>query len=400
LRYRRPGDGRPAKLTLGRVYDAEKRSEIDVKPVIGGYLSLRSAHRLVAELKHELAFGRDPGRTYIEQKRKIATSDNFGGAALDFVEQHAMRKTRRGSETARLLGFQQNDAGSFELIPKGLAMRWRDRPIAEIDGDDIHSIVDETREKGAPGLLRRNKKPSESMARSMYAVLSAMFGWLVQRRRLKANPIVGVHRPDMPKARERVLTDAEIVKFWSATEEVSSPFGPLLKLLLLTGARLNEIAMARRSELSDNGATLTIPAERSKNHRAHAISLSQLAQRLLKRVKTAGDLIFTTTGTSPVSGWSKLKKKLDVAMGVSDWRFHDLRRTAVTGMNEIGVMPHVVEAVVNHVSGHRGGVAGVYNRAQYADEKRVALERWTAHVEGLISQRPANVTPMIRKKRI
>jgi hypothetical protein len=87
-------------------------------------------------------------------------------------------------------------------------------------------------------------------------------------------------------------------------------------------------------------------------------------------------------------------------MGVSDWRFHDLRRTAVTGMNEIGVMPHVVEAVVNHVSGHRGGVAGVYNRAQYADEKRVALERWTAHVEGLISQRPANVTPMIRKKRI
>jgi integrase len=105
-------------------------------------------------------------------------------------------------------------------------------------------------------------------------------------------------------------------------------------------------------------------------------------------------LVFTTTGRSPVSGWSKIKRRLDEAMKIPPWRLHDLRRTAATGMAEIGIAPHIVEAALNHVSGAKAGVAGTYNRAAYADEKRAALERWALHVQGLVSERPANVVKM------
>jgi integrase len=111
---------------------------------------------------------------------------------------------------------------------------------------------------------------------------------------------------------------------------------------------------------------------------------------------TAGDLVFTTDGAHPVSIGSKIKRRLDAAMSIPSWRLHDLRRTAATGMAEIGIAPHIIEACLNHVSGHKAGVAGIYNRAAYAPEKKAALERWAAHVDGLISGKPANVVQMHR----
>jgi integrase len=109
--------------------------------------------------------------------------------------------------------------------------------------------------------------------------------------------------------------------------------------------------------------------------------------------------IFSTTGgTSPVSGWSKIKNRLDQKMNIPHWRLHDLRRTAATGMAEIGIPPHIVEAALNHVSGAKAGVAGVYNRAQYAVEKKVALARWATHVQGLVGHKPSNVVDMPREK--
>ena len=415
LRYRRPLDGRPAKLTLGSVFIVRAkrngwastegrcspisadRSEIDVKPAIGGHLTLGAAHRLVAERKHEIALGRDPGLAHIAAKRQIASSDKFGGAALDFVEQHAKRKTRRWEDTARLLGLKpEGDGGGFETIKKGLADRWRDRPIAEIDGDLIHAIVEETREKGIPGLGRHRREPSESRARSMFAALSAMFGWLIAKRRLRQNPCVGVARPETPKARERVLTNDEIVRFWKATDEASKPFGQLLKLLLLTGSRLNEVAGMRRAELTQEGQTWTILGERTKNHKTHVVPLPKIAADILATVDTDGDIVFTTNGKTVVSGWSKTKRRLDDAMRIPPWRLHDLRRTCATGMAEIGIAPHIVEACLNHISGAKAGVAGVYNRAAYGAEKKVALERWAAHVDGLVSGRKGTITSIRR----
>ena len=144
-----------------------------------------------------------------------------------------------------------------------------------------------------------------------------------------------------------------------------------------------------RDELSEDGATWNIPGERTKNKRAHIVPLAPLARELLSAVIGDGKLIFTTTGRSPISGWSKIKKRLDSVMAIPSWRLHDLRRTAATGMAEIGIAPHIVEAALNHISGAKAGVAGTYNRAAYAPEKRAALERWAAHVQRLVSDWPA-----------
>jgi integrase len=163
-----------------------------------------------------------------------------------------------------------------------------------------------------------------------------------------------------------------------------------LKPLLLTGCRLNEVAAMTRGELSDDGATWTIPSSRTKNKRAHVVPLPPLARAIIAGVKpiaSAASYVFTTNGRSAISGWSAIKKVLDAAMGAtSPWRLHDLRRTAATGMADIGIPPHIVEAALNHVSGAKAGVAGTYNRAAYANEKRAALERWALHIERLVSR--------------
>ena len=147
----------------------------------------------------------------------------------------------------------------------------------------------------------------------------------------------------------------------------------------------------RRSEISDDGSVWTIPGARTKNHRPCVVPLAPMAKGLVTR--GSSDFIFTTTGRSPVSGWGRLKRRLDEAVGddFPPWVLHDLRRTAATGMADIGIMPHIVEACLNHVSGAKAGVAGIYNRSAYAPEKKAALERWASHVDGLVEGKPANV---------
>ena len=335
----------------------------------------------------------DASRRRQKSEHESCAKSTFAAAARDFIEQYASKKTRRWRETARLLGLAYPPTGGEPTrIKGGLCERWNDKPIAEIDGHDIHSLIDETRRSGAPGLERRSDGPTEARARVMLSCLSKMFSWLVQHRRVSQNPCKDVHRPEASTARDRVLTDAEIVKFWRATDAERKELSALLKLLLLTGCRLNEVAGMTRAELSDDGATWNIPGARTKNKRPHVVPLAPLARKM---VGTGSEgFVFTTTGRSPVSGWSKIKRRLDEAMKIPPWRLHDLRRTAATGMAEIGIAPHIVEAALNHISGAKAGVAGTYNRAAYAEEKRAALERWASHVQGLVSERPANVVKM------
>jgi integrase len=402
LRYRRP-DKRPAKLHLGTVYDPDE-GEPETPPIIGGHLTLAAAHRLVGELRHQIAQGRDPGAIHMasRQRNRAASEDRarntFDIAARDFVEQYASKKTRRWQEQARLLGVLPAD---LSFIPKGLSERWRKRPVAEIDSHDIHALIEETRQIGAPGLTRRGNHPTEARARAMLSCLSRMFRWLQQHRRIAENPCAGVHRPETPKARERFLTDAEIIKFWAASDAERNEFGTVLKLLLLTGCRLNEIAKMTPSELSEDFAVWNIPGSRTKNKRPHAVPLSTAARDLivptLTSVEPSSFIFSTTCGTSPVSGWSKIKSRLDKRMAVPHWRLHDLRRTAATGMAEIGIAPHIVEAVLNHVSGAKAGVAGVYNRAAYSTEKRAALEGWARHVNGVVSRHPPKIVALRKR---
>ena len=401
MRFRRP-IGKPAKLTLGPVDLSGKEAESE--PVLNSPLTLASARRLAAEIHRQRAMGRDVVADYDAFRRRqkseheTRAKSTFAAAVRDFIEQYARKKTRRWRETARLLGLAYPVPGGEPTpIRGGLCERWKDKPIAEIDGHDIHSLVDETRRSGAPGLERRSDGPTEARARVMLSSLSKMFGWLVQHRRVSQNPCKDVHRPDASRARDRVLTDPEIVKFWRATDAERKEFSTLLKLLLLTGCRLNEVAGMTRAELSDDGTTWNIPGARTKNKRPHVVPLAPLARKI---VGSGGEgFVFTTTGRSPVSGWSKTKRRLDEVMKIPPWRLHDLRRTAATGMAEIGIAPHIVEAALNHVSGAKAGVAGTYNRAAYAEEKRAALERWALHVEGIVSERPANVVSLSRRSK-
>jgi hypothetical protein len=239
LRFRRPS-GKSAKLHLGPVDLSGSESENE--PVIGQPLTLASARRLAADIHHRRAKGRDvvadidtaKRRQKSEQETKRATT--FAAAARDFIEQHAMKKTRRWHMTARLLGLDPRN--NLAVISGGIAQRWSDKPVAEIDGHDVYAVVDETRSLGIPGRERRSEQPTVALARSMRSTLSRFFNWLMQHRRIEKNPCVNVYAPAVPMARDRVLSDAEIVKFWRATD--TERFAALFRLLLLTGCRLNE----------------------------------------------------------------------------------------------------------------------------------------------------------------
>ena len=177
-----------------------------------------------------------------------------------------------------------------------------------------------------------------------------------------------------------MLSDAELAKVWRAADGV---YGSVVRMLALTGARREEIAQLRWSEIDGN--TITLEGSRTKTGAPHIIPLSSAAQALLASVRRiAGcDFVFTANGTKPITDWSGQKIALDTASGVTGWRIHDLRRTVATGMQKLGVTLQVVEAVLGHTSGSRGGIVGVYQRHDYADEKRAALEAWGVHVSGV-----------------
>jgi integrase len=312
----------------------------------------------------------------------MRSENTFSIAARQFVEEHASTKTRRWKETARLLGLSPLD---LKTIQGGLVDRWHNKPITEISTDDVYALVDEARRQGIPGIGKRNTGLSEARARAMFSCLSKMFGWLVAHRRTKTNPCVGIPRPAAPPARERVLGDAEIRWFWTACDGLGSPFGPLLKILLVTGARLNEVARMTRHELSDDGSTWMLSGARTKNRRSHTLVLSPLAREVLGEVKVISSeaaLVFSTNGRTPVSGFSKMKARLDREMQalagkeIQPWRLHDLRRTAATGMARAGADLHVIERALNHVSGSFGGIVAVYQRHKFEAEVKRALEAW------------------------
>jgi integrase len=420
MRFRRPS-GRHANLTLGRyspdIEDAEK-------PTIGQPLSLAMARVLAAEVRRQRSLGIDVvANVRVERQQRRSSYRGrdavlFGQAVIDFIEGHhakgTNRKPRDWREVAKRLGLKYPaDGGEPVTIKKGLADRWRDRAVTEINGDDVFHVVQESIKDGIPGLRqRRTKAISKSRGRKMAASLGCMFGWLHGKRRIVANPCDGMDKQGAPPSRKRVLNVKTAVRnadelrwFWAAADEVGSPFGSMCKLLLLTGCRLNEIARMTKSELSDDLAMLMLPGGRTKNGLPHDVPLPDLARAILRELpRHAGPFIFSTTdGLTPFVSFGN-KKALDAAMSaeagqeVAPWVIHDLRRTAATGMASLGVLPHVIEACLNHVSGAaKGGVAGTYNQEQYNPEKKIALERWADHISSIIDETPeeeAKVVPM------
>jgi integrase len=253
--------------------------------------------------------------------------------------------------------------------------------LSEIDRRTIAALLAEIEDASGP--VARNRVRSS---------LSAFLGWAVREGFIDANPVAGTGKAEENGSRERVLTEGELAEVWRALSP--DQYGDIVRLLALTGQRREEIGGLQWGEVDLKGRLIALPPVRTKNKRLHELPLSaQVCAILERQPKRKGrDHIFGI-GNGGFSGWSDCKARIDAAIlakrgrrakPMSAWRLHDLRRTAATGMAELGVQPHIIEAVLNHVSGHKAGVAGIYNRAKYAGEMRDALQRWADHVEALV----------------
>lgn len=251
----------------------------------------------------------------------------------------------------------------------------------KLDRADAVRALDKV--KSASGPVAANRLRAEARA---------CWGWAVKRGALGANPWEATPRPlERETARERVLTDAELGTLYTSAGALTAPWGVLVRLLILTGQRRGEVAGMRWEELDLDRSTWTLPGERTKNGHAHTVPLPDEAVTLLRTVmrRKGAEFVFEGPRKTAMSGFGKMKARLDEALDeaakeanskVLPWVLHDMRRTMATGLQRLGVRLEVTEAVLNHVSGSRSGIVGVYQRHGWQTEKAAALKGWTAHV--------------------
>jgi integrase len=231
------------------------------------------------------------------------------------------------------------------------------------------------------------------VANMVRSSLSACCSWLMREGLLDTNPIIATNKASQPGARTRVLSDAELKAIWNGLGD--DRYGAIVKLLMLTGLRREEVGGLRWSEVDLDQEIIRLPAERCKNKRPHDMPLPAPALAILEAQPRVGDRVFDSFGS-----WGRGKQRLDRKLtgAVVPWRLHDFRRTVSTTMHDrLEVAPHVVEAVLGHYGGHRAGPAGAYNYAAYADQKRIALDKWADLLMGIVSgKRPATVVRLHR----
>ena len=359
--------GKVRRVTLGKLRD----------------VPLKDARKKAGEAAEKLREGDDPTAARREKRERMAR-DTIEAAVADWLKRD-QAGNRTAGEVARL--FER------EVLPA-----WRGRPVTTITRRDCRDLID--------GMAER----APTYARRLHSHLHRMFRWLAGRDVIEANPMADLPRPGRESPRDRVLSDAELARLWHACETAGYPFGPLVRLLLLTGARREEVTALRWAELGED--SIRLAADRTKMGEARIIPLSPEAQKIvaeLPRIASPetgrAEFAFTTTGRTPVSGWSRAKQRLDTEAGkigpdgtelaepepLPEWRIHDLRRTAATGLQRLGFRLEAIESVLGHLSGSRAGVVGVYQRHRFEDEARTALEAWAAHVTDLTEGRAANV---------
>lgn len=366
LRYRYAG--KPRKLTLGKW------------PVMG----LAAARAAASEAIEAVERGNDPGATKRATKHarlevQLSERDKIKTLLEQYGRLH-LSKLKTGHHVKREL-------------ERHVRAIWGERDIHDITKRDVIDLLDGIADSGRVVTANRVR-----------AYLGKFLNWCVERDILDISPAMGVKAVAKERARERVLTDEEIRLFWAACTAEGQPWGHLGKLLLLTGQRLGEVVNMTDREVSGDLWHLT--ADRTKNARAHDVPLSEAARDVLgavERVKGDAGYVFTTNGVSALRGYHKgrnhiakrmieiVSKERGEAVEIPHWTFHDLRRTAATGMARLGIPVRVTEAVLNHVSGTAGGIVSVYQRHDYADEKRAALDAWARFVADLVDGTPDNV---------
>lgn len=307
---------------------------------------------------------------------------------------------------------------------------WGDGTYASAESNLRRFVAPVLGRKSLPSITRRDiqevfdKLPvgKPALPRNVFAHSRKLFGWAVERGDLTRSPFEGMKSPPAVASRERVLTDGELRLVFLGADTLDSPFRALVRLLARLGQRRDEVAAMPWSELDRAQALWTIPGSRTKNGETQLVPLSTTDIADLDAI-AAGErwprkgFVLSTNGKTAISGFSKIKARLDAAMldiakeeakkagedidevSLDPWRFHDLRRTLATGMQRLGVRFEVTEAILNHVSGSKAGVAGVYQRHHWSDEKRSALAAWSAHIEVVLTGKDeSNVVPFAAAK--
>ncbi len=344
--------GKVRRLTIGR-YPA---------------LSLKRARELAGAATRKVAEGYDPAAE--RQERRLAAG-TFEAVAGQFVELYAKRRQRSWEVTKRYL--------ERDVIP-----HWGRRPVDSLTRGDVLTLLDRIMAEG-----------KETKANRLHGHLNKLFTWAAERELIERSPMERLTAPARTVSRDRVLDDNELVAIWRACEAMGFPFGPLTKLLVLTAQRRTEVGTMRWADLDLENAIWHLPREVTKSDRAHEVPLSPLAVEILESLPQFGRFIFSSgrRGDKPVSGWGPAKGRLDKLSRVAGWRFHDLRRTAASGMAKLNTPPHVLAKLLNHVSDGTG-VTAIYNRHGYEVEKRDALEAWARHLISLIKPAETNVVEL------
>ena len=309
--------------------------------------------------------GGDPA---LDKKTARAEGRNTFGAVVDkYLE---MRKaTHRPSTHIEVKRYLQDYAKPLHNLP-----------IKSVGRKNVAYLLDEV---AARGTVTSNR---------MRSSLSAVFTWAMRRGLVDNNPVIGTERP-AEKSRDRVLSDSELGIIWNAAPD--DDFGAIVKLLILSAQRRDEISALCWSEIDFNNDVILLPAERCKNKRAHEVPLSGPMRAILsvhKRIE-GRDLIFGKRDV-PIAGWGWRKERLDAMIGdkiKTPWTLHDLRRSAATGLANIGTPPHLVEEILNH---SKGRIASIYNKSMYRSEKADALRKWADHITAVTGGRDSNVAPL------
>jgi integrase len=306
------------------------------------------------------------------------------------IESRAQAAQTLGTIVDRYLSFAKGRLRprSYEEVERHFAQHW-----APLKGLTVSRI---TRANIATRISAIAEQRGRFAANRARASLSTLFTWAMREGLIEANPVIGTNKATEERSRDRVLSNSELVEIWNACR--GDDYGRIVRLLILTGQRRDEVGSISSSEINLSNQQWSLPGERTKNRLPHDVPLSDAAINVLRSAprREGRELIFGE-GSGGFGGWSRAKEAIDKRINdarvehvgkhveqVAPWRIHDIRRTVATGMADIGAQPHVIEAVLNHVSGHKAGVAGIYNRAIYAAEKRAALERWADHVLSLV----------------
>jgi integrase len=329
-------------------------------------LSLAQARAAAKRLLARVQLGADPQGE--RDAKRIAALRSFAGAA----EAYLTSRTHWRGATRRL--------AELYLVRGSYFRPLHSVPLAQISRADFAARLTPL-------------SPATALAARRH--LNSLLSWCVAEGWLETNPLSGRRLPS-PPSRDRVLSDAELRAIWGATG--ADDFGCIVKLLVLTGARRQEIGGMQWSELDELTASLwTLPAERSKNRRSFTLPLPPPATEIIRAVSRNGrPFVFGERAAAGYATWSRGKRELDARLGdsVAPWRLHDLRRTVATRLADIGILPHIIEAVLNHASGHKAGVAGTYNRSVYGAAVKAALARWAEYVTALAEGRQSNIVTL------